>query len=138
MSEAADEIMKDVMSRVEREMVAFVGEVAARLKEKLSVPVVYLTAQGRALQKRGKSGFPLPAIRSKRGEYPRKDTGLLRSTVTPIVKRTSANVIEGEVSTDTPYDRFLLRIERDFEAYTYAEWASKIDQRFTTAVNTPV
>jgi hypothetical protein len=113
-----NELMTKVKDRVEDVMQELVEDVDSQLRKNMSIPVV-------------RSGGV--TIRSKPGEYPRKDKGLLVASTQHTVYHTE-DVVHGVVATNTAYDQFLIRLRRDFQAYTESEWVNKVEQRFNIAM----
>src|SRR5690606_28344880 len=92
---------KDVERRVEDEMCGRIGAATEylqeRVKRNLSTPVEYEGGRVR---------------RSKPGEYPRMETGMLRESIQSRVRRLPTGDCEGEVETSLYYGIILERSDR--------------------------
>lgn len=116
-----DEILAAAVDAVKPVLKELVDDVAADLRKALSVPV-------------GRDSRGRVTVRSKPGEYPRKETGLLQSTVQSLTWQTGRAQLHGMVSTDTYYDKYLIAMRRDYKSYIESKWGRLAEQRFAIAL----
>lgn len=111
--------MRAVAAEAERAMEKVMSAAEADLRKELGVPVV---RQG------GK------VIRSRPGEYPRKDTGRLQASVTHVVYRAGNFKVRGVVSTNTSYDGYVNRT-RPYKELFERKWRQEFPVRMNRELN---
>lgn len=115
----ADQLVRQMEAKVEAELEKLGSDVAADLRQLISVPVDHSTK---------------PPTRSKPGEPPRADTGRLRDSVTHTVYRAGGR-LRLVVATNTPYAGYVNRT-RPYRRIMNQRWKRRVEIRLAYSLRT--